>query len=274
MPAYTREEMLLKASDIGLVLGGNRILRDVNLEIRNVVRPGLTQGQVVALLGPSGIGKTQLFKILAGLKKPTEGTVLINQHGDRPPDGLVGVVAQHYPLLKYLTVHGNLMLAASQRGLAGKEAAGQVDAMLERFGLADRGKLYPSQLSGGQRQRVAIAQQLLCSEHFLLMDEPFSGLDVIMLENVCVLINEVAAAHELNTTIVITHDVTAACTIADTIWLLGIQRDGEGKRIPGATVVKQYDLIAEGLAWQPDLHLDPRLLQFSAHVKAEFKNLK
>ncbi len=271
---YTRQETLLKAEGVGLVLGGSRILRNINLRIDNIVRPGFTQGQVVALLGPSGIGKTQLFKILAGLRRPTEGTVTINEHGDRSPDGLVGVVAQHYPLLKFLTVRGNLYFATRQRGLKGKDIRMKADEMLERFGLTERRDLYPSQLSGGQRQRLAIAQQLLCSEHFLLMDEPFSGLDVIMLENVTKLITEVASADELSTIIVVTHDVTAACTIADTIWLLGLEKDGEGKRIPGATVVREYDLIVEGLAWQPDLHLNPRLLEFSAQIKSEFRNLK
>jgi polar amino acid transport system ATP-binding protein/sulfate transport system ATP-binding protein len=272
---YTLGAMLLKAEGIGLVLGGTRILRDINLEIRDIIRPApLKQGQVVALLGPSGMGKTKLFEILSGLRQPTEGKVIINEHGDKAPEGLVGVVAQNYPLIEYMTVRDNLIFAARQRGADVREARARADAMLQRFSLSNRRDMYPRKLSGGQSQLVAIGQQLLCSEHFLLMDEPLSGLDVIQLENVCRLISEVASADDLNTIIIVTHDVTSACTIADTVWLLGRQRGADGKRIDGATVVKKYDLIAEGLAWEPNLQLSPKLLTFAAQVKAEFKDLE
>ena len=93
--------------------------------------------------------------------------------------------------------------------------------LLNEFELADKYNLYPAQLSGGQRQRCAIIQQILCSEHFLLMDEPFSGLDLIMLEKTCELIAKVADMDDLNTIIVVTHDVTAACSVADHLWLMG-----------------------------------------------------
>ena len=92
---------------------------------------------------------------------------------------------------------------------------------LKEFDLADKFNLYPVLLSGGQRQRCAIIQQILCSEHFLLMDEPFTGLDLIMLEKTCELIQKVADMDDLNTIIVVTHDVTAACAVADHLWLMG-----------------------------------------------------
>ena len=94
-------------------------------------------------------------------------------------------------------------------------------ALLKEFELEDKFNLYPAQLSGGQRQRCAIIQQILCSEHFLLMDEPFSGLDLLMLEKTCELITKVADMDDLNTIIVVTHDVTAACSVADHLWLMG-----------------------------------------------------
>jgi ABC-type nitrate/sulfonate/bicarbonate transport system ATPase subunit len=100
--------------------------------------------------------------------------------------------------------------------------------------MLDCSQLYPAQISGGQRQRIAIAQQLLCSEHFLLMDEPFSGLDLVMEAKVCELINEIACLDELNPIIVVTHDVTAAATVADHLWLMGRDRGASGNIIPGA----------------------------------------
>ncbi len=100
--------------------------------------------------------------------------------------------------------------------------------MLDRFNLRKQAALYPAQLSGGQKQRAAIAQQLLCSDHFLLLDEPFSGLDVIMIEKVSEMIVEIACTHELNTVIIVSHDIVSTAAIADTLWLMGRDRDANG----------------------------------------------
>src|SRR3954453_6174811 len=167
---------ILRACDISLRLGDTQVLRDLNLEIQDVYRPGFITGQVVGLLGPSGIGKTRLFRILSGIDKPDTGTVTIGEDCKPVERGMVGVVAQSYPLFEHRTVLGNLLVAAGRAGFKGEEARTKSIDALKHFGLEDRGDLYPSQLSGGQRQRVAIAQQFLCSERLLLMDEPFSGL--------------------------------------------------------------------------------------------------
>lgn len=147
---------------------------------------------MVGFLGPSGIGKTQLFRIIAGLTQPTSGFVVLNSMNRSVQAGEVGVVAQSYPLFEHRTVLSNLLLAAAQKEKDGKVARDKAVDYLEKFELAERRNLYPAQLSGGQRQRVAIIQQILCSEHFLLMDEPFSGLDMVMLEKTCALIQQVA----------------------------------------------------------------------------------
>src|SRR5262249_29835916 len=170
---------LLKVNDVSLSLGGKQILRDLNLEIRDIRRPGVTTGQVVGLLGPSGMGKTQLFRILAGLNKPDKGKVLLGEKGVPVERGMVGVVAQNYPLFNHRRVLGNLVLAGGRGGLSHDEAVKRARAWLARLRLDDSADKYPAQLSGGQRQRVAIAQQFMCSEHYLLLDEPFSGLDVV-----------------------------------------------------------------------------------------------
>src|SRR5213082_863106 len=159
---------------------------------------------------------------------------------------MVGVVAQDYPLFEHRTVRGNLLVAGRAGGQSGAQSAQRADGLLQRFGLEEHGRKYPAQLSGGQRQRVAIAQQFMCSEHFLLMDEPFSGLDLLAQESVIGLIREVAQQDELNTMILVTHDVTAALQVADTIWLLGRDRDASGNIIPGARVQATYDLVECG----------------------------
>jgi polar amino acid transport system ATP-binding protein/sulfate transport system ATP-binding protein len=244
---------LLKATNVNLTLGKNVVLRDLNLEIRDVYRPGYITGQIVGLLGPSGIGKTRLFRILSGIDRPDTGEILIGEKCEPVQRGMVGVVAQNYPLFEHRTVAGNLELAARASGVSKGAAAEKAAAYLKRFGLEDRADLYPCQLSGGQRQRVAIAQQFLCSEHFVLMDEPFSGLDLIAVEQVCKMIVEVANSDELNTVIVVTHDIAAAVTVADTLWLLGRDRDEHGQVIPGAKVKKIYNLAEMGLTWREGL---------------------
>jgi NitT/TauT family transport system ATP-binding protein len=270
---FEYRDTILKATDISLTLGKNVILRDLNLEIRDIYRPGMVTGQVVGVLGPSGIGKTRLFRVLSGMDAPSTGSVLIGSDAKPVKRGMVGVIAQNYPLFEHRTVMGNLQLAARCSGLCREDAVAKALAFLGRFGLEDRGDLYPCQLSGGQRQRVAIAQQFLCSEHFVLMDEPFSGLDLMAVDKVCKMIAEVANADELNTVIVVTHDIAAAVAVADTIWLLGRDRDHEGHIIPGAKVKTTYNLIERGLAWTPGITETTGFIDVVREIRGVFPSL-
>ena len=248
-PQYTRSHSLLSIEGLSVSFGENLILRDVNLCVDDINREGLDQGQVVAVLGPSGCGKTQLFKCISGLMLPTTGKILLNEEKTPVNAGEVGFVFQNYPLLAHRTIIQNLTLAANNSGKPRTE----VDKLLAEFGLADKADCYPSQLSGGQRQRISIMQQILCSEHFLLMDEPFSGLDVVSKRKMMDLILQISTLHEHNTIILTTHDIEAAVSIADTIWVLGYEQDAAGNRKPGCTVVREMDLIERGLAWNPDV---------------------
>jgi ABC-type nitrate/sulfonate/bicarbonate transport system ATPase subunit len=270
---YTRGGVLLDLQNVNVTRGGVPVLRDLSAQVHDLVRPGMKQGQIVGLLGPSGVGKTTLFHVLAGLLKPDTGTVKIGDKALPAAPGLVGVVAQNYVLFEHRSVLGNLVIAAKQAGMNAAQAKEASMKYLERFGLAEHADKFPLQLSGGQRQRIAIAQQLLCSELYLVMDEPFSGLDVIQQENVQKLILEVSQTHEHNTIIVVTHDVSAAVAVSDTIWLMGRERDAAGKVIPGARIVETIDLIECGLAWQPDIRSLPGCIELVNRIKARFHTL-
>ncbi len=269
---YTVGERLLTIENV-CVRYDRPVLEGVSGHIDNIHRQGLQQGQVVCLLGPSGIGKSQLFRCIAGLQRPTSGSIRLNGHGREVQPGEVGVVAQDYPLFKHRTVWGNLMLAATRHGRDPYTAADACLALLEKFGLVDQAKCHPTMLSGGQRQRVAIAQQLLCSSHFLLMDEPFSGLDPLAKSAVCETLIDVSTTHELNTIIVVTHDIESAIRIADTLWLLGRHRDASGRPTGGAAIQQAYDLADMGLAWNPDIESRPEFRELAAALKARFATL-
>lgn len=287
MDTFTKQGILLSIENVSLMLpknkpNGNLIIRELSESIQNIVRPGMTQGQVVALLGPSGIGKTQLFKMLAGLETPDSGRILINVSGNDSSDsctevkaGQVGVVAQHYPLFRRLKVLENLMLAGRQAGMSRNKAKERATELLVRFSLGDHLYHYPKELSGGQRQRVAIAQQMMCSEYFLLMDEPYSGLDPLMKHEVSNLVRQVSTMNELSTIIVTTHDISMAVADADTIWVLGYDNDpATGTFKPGARVQKKYDLIERGLAWQPNIKNLPQFTRTVREIEEVFTKLK
>ncbi|HEX4966490.1 MAG TPA: ATP-binding cassette domain-containing protein [Thermoanaerobaculia bacterium] len=271
--AYEEKGTIVKADRVSVTLGGVPVLREVSFEIKDIVRPDTIAGQVVGLLGPSGIGKTTLFRVLAGLDRPDSGQVLLGEEGRPVRRGMVGVVAQDYPLFAHRTVLGNLLVAGAQAGLGDKEARAKAMDYLKRFGLQDKTGHYPPQLSGGQRQRVAIAQQFMCSEHLLLLDEPFSGLDPMAIDRVCELLTEVACMHELNTIIVVTHDIAAVLEVADRIWLLGRDRDAEGKLIPGARIQESYNLIERGLAWRDGVANTPEFVVAMREIRARFPTL-
>ena len=271
---YQYRDTLLKISGISVAYDGKQILRDLFAEVRDIYVPGRVTGQIVAILGPSGVGKTTLFRVLSGLESPNSGQVLVaNEKGLNPVyPGEVGVVAQNYPLFNHRSVFGNLMIAARAH-YPDKEAKEVAQKGLADFGLEDKGSLYPMQLSGGQRQRVAILQMLICREEVILLDEPFSGLDLIRLEKTIAMIQQAANLKEQNTFVLVTHDVTAAVACADHVWLLGHEYDANGQQIPGARIVETYDLLAAGLCYEEGIITSQPAMQMVKTIKERFRTL-
>lgn len=272
MTEFTYQEPLLTLSNVSRQFEGELVLRDINLQVRNVVRPGVQQGQVVGFYGRSGMGKSVLSRILAGLLPPSTGTVEVGTPAHPVQTGDVGFVQQRYPLFNHRTLLDNLLVAAARKHPPA-EALARAESFLERFGLAAHRRKYPAMLSGGQRQRAAIAQQLLCSEHFIILDEPFSGLDIAMIDEVKKIIVEVTTLHDLNTVIIVSHDLNTTTAISDTLWLLAPERDAAGQCLPGATITDkhQYNLAQMGLAWQPGIEGRPEFAELVQHLKNEIR---
>jgi polar amino acid transport system ATP-binding protein/sulfate transport system ATP-binding protein len=269
---YERRDTLIKMAGVAAERGDQLVLRDLDAEVKDVVRPDVAnQGQVVGVLGPSGAGKTTLLRLLAGLDAPTRGQVLIGETQQPVCAGMVGVVFQNYPLLEHRTVLGNLVVAARHLRAADKEVRAR--ALLERFRLADRADAWPGELSGGQRQRVAILQQLICGHTYLVMDEPFSGLDPLNKQHACELIAEVSTMHQRNTIVIVTHDIREAVKVSDTLWLIGRDIAPSGEPVPGNRIVETYDLIERDLAWQPDIEHTPAFDAFVHEVENRFRTL-
>jgi len=277
MYSYEKKSTILRVEGVSLKLGDNQILKDIHIEVKDIVRPGMTQGQIIGFLGPSGIGKTKFFEMLSGIipinGKNAVGQVLIGEKLEPVKIGNVGVIQQNYPLFEHRTIYGNLDIAAKMKYKDKKERADRINDILARFDLDKRKNYYPIQLSGGQRQRAAIAQQILCSNNFLLMDEPFSGLDPLMIEKVSNLIIEVANMHELNTIIIVSHDILSTAAISDTLWVMGRDRDEKGEVIPGAKIKYEYDLIEKGLAWRPNIEITPEFHALCDELRGLFPTL-
>jgi ABC-type multidrug transport system ATPase subunit len=231
------------------------ILKDISFTIKDIVREGQeSTGQTIAFLGRSGRGKSTLFKAMTGLLKPMSGDILITDLKTLDEDdakilgeGDMGFVDQKYTLFRHKTIKEICDYALRKSKLTKAEKEALISEYLEEWGLMPHKDKYPNELSGGQRQRTAIIEQMLTDKHFMILDEPFSGLDVGNIAKVKQSLERINKAHELNTVIFSTHDIRLAAELADSIYIVGFP---EGTT-EYSTIVKHYDMKALGLAWQP-----------------------
>jgi putative ABC transport system ATP-binding protein len=210
---------------------------------RSAERPALDRvnlavqaGEVAAVMGPSGSGKSTLLNLVAGLDRPTSGSVRVDgieltRLGEarlaRYRRTKVGLVFQFFNLLNNLTVLDNVAVAAELAGLGRREARRRALDLLEELGVADRARSFPAQLSGGQRQRVAVARALVNRPPLLLADEPTGALDSRSGEQVMDLLVQLNRAGQ--TILLVTHDARLADRCASRVVTLvdgTVARDG------------------------------------------------
>lgn len=259
--SYEKKEILMRADNVSVKLGGNEIIRDINFEIHNIVRPNLNQGQIISIVGRSGIGKSTLFRTLSGFMKPTTGNVFINEDQHIVTEGEIGMIPQNYLLFDHLTVKGNLNLALSNNPVL-RLKKDIINFYADSFDLLQHLDKKPNQLSGGQRQRTSIIQQILAGNNFILMDEPFSGLDCLMIDKIVKTLVNLSLEDELNTFLIISHNLEDCLSISDTAYIIA-----KPDPTRGATIVKEYDLMQMGLAWHPDVKDMPEFRSLVKEVK-------
>ncbi|MCB2292243.1 ATP-binding cassette domain-containing protein [Clostridium algoriphilum] len=185
-----------------------KVLENVNLTVK--------KGEICAVIGPSGGGKSTLLKVLAGIIVNYEGQVLIDGTIVNPKVHRIGLIPQNYGLIKWKTVEENIFLSTKIKDGKSNIDLHFYNKILNELKLNDFVKRYPSQLSGGQMQRVSMARALLLKPNILLMDESFSALDAMTRDNVQKLFLEVWEEHKV-TTIIVTHDIKEAIYLAKDI---------------------------------------------------------
>jgi putrescine transport system ATP-binding protein len=211
-PAFLQIRHIVKDFD------GHRAVDDVSIDI--------AKGEVFALLGSSGCGKTTLLRMLAGFETPTSGTMTLDGHdlaGLPPYERPMNMMFQSYALFPHLSVFDNIAFGLRRDGLPAPEIAARVEAMLKLVQLGGYAKRKPHQLSGGQQQRVALARSLAKKPRLLLLDEPLGALDRKLREETQIelanIIDEVGV-----TCVMVTHDQEEAMTMASRIAVMSAGR--------------------------------------------------
>ncbi|MBC7801608.1 MAG: ABC transporter ATP-binding protein, partial [Gemmatimonadaceae bacterium] len=187
------------------------VLDDVDVSLRT--------GEIVGLLGRSGSGKSTLLRIIAGLLRPTSGTVLWRGQALRGPADGVAMVFQSFALFPWLSVQENVELGLEALGVARAERERRAEAAIDLIGLGGYESAYPKELSGGMRQRVGLARALVVHPDLLLMDEPFSALDVLTAETLRTDLIDLWSEGKLpvKSVLMVTHNIEEAVLMCDRI---------------------------------------------------------
>ncbi|MGV3697673.1 ATP-binding cassette domain-containing protein [Flavobacterium sp.] len=255
--SHSFKETVLYVENLSVALDNHIIIKDINLTEKDVVRAGVENtGQVIAFVGRSGRGKSTFFRALTGLVPLNSGKILIKDFESKEPgaakdakEGDIGLVNQRYTLFRHKTVKQTLKYALRKSPLSETEKEKKINDYIQKWGLDVCADKYPNELSGGQRQRTAIIEQLFSSERFIVLDEPFSGLDVGNIEEVKQSFDLLCSLSEYNTVIFSTHDIELALQLAQSVYVIGYPTINGQKKDYG-TIVAQYDLREMGLAWK------------------------
>lgn len=198
-----------------------------DLEVLKNISVDIKKGDIIAIIGPSGGGKSTFLRCLNRLEEPNSGSIIINNQNilDKKCNinvlrQKVSMVFQHFNLFANKNVLENLILAPVKLSLMDKEEAiAYARKLLQKVGLADKENFYPHKLSGGQKQRIAIARSLMMKPEIILFDEPTSALDPEMVGEVLNLIKEIAKESDV-TMILVTHEMGFAKNVANRIFFM------------------------------------------------------
>ncbi|WP_394829067.1 ABC transporter ATP-binding protein [Pendulispora albinea] len=210
---------LLELERVSLSLGGRSVLSEVSLSLQ--------EGEMVALVGPSASGKTSLLRLVLGLVAPSAGSIRIGGELASvpgrillPPDERdVGAVFQDLALWPHVSVSGNLELGLAAKGVPKAQRTTAIETMLSRVGLSGLGSRRPHELSGGQKQRVAIARALVTQPRWIVLDEPFTNLDVVLEDEILQLLASLLGERG-TAAILVAHDPREAARLAQRIAVL------------------------------------------------------
>ena len=210
---------MLKLDQVSQAYGSREVVKNLSFN--------LLPGQIGCLLGPSGCGKTTVLRCIAGFEPVAAGLIAIGNETVSSPARLtppekrrIGMVFQDYALFPHLSVTGNIAFGLGALGKQEKQE--RVDELLALTGLLDTANKYPHQLSGGQQQRVALARALAPRPRLLLMDEPFSNLDVELRERLTQEVRDILRREGM-TALIVTHDQNEAFALADVV---GVMHEG------------------------------------------------
>lgn len=201
---------ILDIKNLSYSFGNNPILKDINIHVN--------ENEMVAIVGSSGVGKSTLFNLIAGVLKIQVGEITIN--GSNDYIGKVAYMLQKDLLFEHKTIIDNVILPLIIAKVNKKEALGEGNKILKQFNLDKYANKYPQQLSGGMRQRVALIRTYMFKRKIFLLDEAFSALDAITKKELHKWYLDLKKEFNL-TTLLITHDIEEAVFLSDRIYILG-----------------------------------------------------
>ena len=201
---------ILEVKNLSYSFGNNPILKDINIHVN--------ENEMVAIVGSSGVGKSTLFNLIAGVLKKQVGKITIN--GSEDYIGKVAYMLQKDLLFEHKTIINNVILPLIIAKIDKKEALEEGNKILKQFNLDKYANKYPQQLSGGMRQRVALIRTYMFKRNIFLLDEAFSALDAITKKELHKWYLDLKKEFNL-TTLLITHDIEEAVFLSDRIYILG-----------------------------------------------------